>query len=172
AINVDGRHYDESRDARLALFERLRESASAVPGVSAAAVSVLTPIGSMRWNTRVEATPATAALPEKKRVPWVNIVSPGWFRTFGMRIIAGRDFDAHDVAGGERVLVVNESFARRFFGQEPAVGQQVRTGLEGPKVYPYRIVGVVNDAVYSSARRGFEPTMYAPLAQLDEVNSG
>jgi ABC-type antimicrobial peptide transport system permease subunit len=86
-----------------------------------------------------------------------------------MRIIAGRDIDAHDVAGSERVLVVNESFARRFFGQEPAVGQQIRTGLEGPNVYSYRIVGVVNDAVYSSARRGFEPTIFAPLAQLEQV---
>jgi predicted permease len=168
-INVDARHNDEAREARLALYERLRESAAAVPGVSDAAVSVLIPVGSMRWNTRVEATPATAGLPEKQRLPWVNIVSPGWFHTFGMRIIAGRDIDAQDVSAGERVLVVNESFARRFFGQESAVGQQIRTGLEGANVYPYRIVGVVNDAVYSSARRGFEPTIYAPLAQIEDV---
>jgi predicted permease len=168
-INVDARRNDEARAARLALYERLREAASAVPGVSATAVSVLTPVGSMRWNTIVEPTPATAALAEKQRLPWVNVVSPGWFRTFGMRIIAGRDIDDHDVTGSERVLVVNESFARRFFGQQSAVGQHIRTGLEGPNVYPYRIVGVVNDAVYSSARRGFEPTIYAPLAQLEDV---
>ena len=168
-INVDARHNDEAREARLALYERLRESAAAVPGVSDAAVSVLIPVGSMRWNTRVEATPAMAGVPEKQRLSWVNIVSPGWFRTFGMRMIAGRDVDAHDVSGSERVLVVNESFARRFFGQESAVGQQIRIGLEGVNVYPYRIVGVVNDAVYSSARRGFEPTIYAPLAQLEDV---
>jgi ABC-type antimicrobial peptide transport system permease subunit len=86
-----------------------------------------------------------------------------------MRIIAGRDVDAHDVAGSEHVLVVNESFARRFFGQESAVGQQIRTGVEGPKVYSFRIIGVVTDAVYSSARRGVEPTMYAPITQLEDV---
>jgi predicted permease len=168
-INVDARQNDQSREARLALYERLRESVAAVPGVTGAAVSVLTPVGSMRWNTRVEPTPATASLPEKQRVPWVNVVSPGWFQTFGMRIIAGRDIDAHDVAGSEPVLVVNESFARRFFGQESAVGQQIRTGLEGPQIYAYRIVGVVNDAVYSSVRSGFGPTLYAPLTQLEDV---
>jgi predicted permease len=169
AVNVDARKNGEAREARLALYERLREAAAAVPGVSSAAVSVLTPVGSMRWNTRVEPTPASAGLSEKDRIVWVNVVSPGWFHTFGMRMIAGRDFGAHDRAGAERAIVVNESFARRFFGQQSAVGGEIRGGLEGPGMNTYRIVGIVNDAVYSTLRRGFEPTIYAPLAQIDEL---
>lgn len=169
--NVNARNSDMDREARLALYNRLRDAAAGVPGVSSAAVSVLTPVGSMRWNTRVEPTPASAALSEKERLPWVNIVSPGWFKTFGMRIISGRDFDVHDTVGAEHVIVVNELFARRFFGSEPAVGHEIRSGIEGPKIYTYRIVGVVNDAVYSQPRRGFEPTMYAPLTQLEDVSS-
>jgi len=171
SISVDARKNEESREARLQLYERLREAAASVPGVSNAATSVLVPIGSMRWNTRIEPTPATASLSDKERQPWVNIVSPGWFKTFGMRVVSGRDLDEHDTAHAPKVLVVNESFARRFFGDANAIGQEIRAGLEGPKVSAFRIVGVVNDAVYSSVRKGFEPTIYAPLAQAEDVMS-
>ena len=171
AINVDARELGNDRDARLQVYGGLQQAAAAVPGVSSAALSVLTPVGSMRWNTIVEATPATAGLSDRQRAPWVNIVSPGWFRTFGMRIIDGRDFNAHDTAGAPRVVIVSESFARRFFGNDKAVGQEIRSALEGPKVNAFRIAGVVNDAVYSTPRKGFEPTIYVPVAQLDEVLS-
>jgi ABC-type antimicrobial peptide transport system permease subunit len=88
-----------------------------------------------------------------------------------MHVLEGRDFDDHDVHGAERVVVVNSFFARRFFPNSPALGQVVRTSLEGPKAETYRIVGIVNDAVYTSPRAGFAPTIYAPLAQLDSVGS-
>ena len=159
----------EDPQARLQLYGRLHEAAAAVPGVSSAALSALTPIGSMRWNTLVEPTPAAAGLSERERAPWVNIVSPGWFGTFGMRLISGRDFDRRDTAQAPRVLIVNESFKRRFFGSADALGQEIRSGLEGPKVNAYRIVGEVSDSVYSSIRKGFEPTIYVPIAQLDDT---
>jgi putative ABC transport system permease protein len=170
-VNIEPRNREEGRDERLRLYERLREAAAAVPGVSSASLSVLTPVGSMRWNTIVEPTPATAGLTDRQRTPWVNIVSPGWFQTFGMHIIAGRDLDPRDVAGAERVIVVTESFVRRYFGDAQALGQTIRTGLEGPQINVYRIVGIVNDAIYTGQRKGFEPTIYAPLAQLDSMES-
>jgi predicted permease len=169
SIYVDTRRYDGAGAAQLHLLDRLRDAAAAVPGVSSASLSVLMPIGSARWNTIVDPTPATASLTERQRLPWVNLVSPGWFHTLGMHLVAGRDFDARDAAGAERVMVVNESFARRFFGEGPAIGQQIHTSLEGPGKNGYRIVGIVNDAVYTSARRGVEPTVYASIAQLDHV---
>ena len=169
SVNVDARKNDEERAARLQLFDRLRDSARAVPGVSSAAISVLTPIGSMRWNTRIQPTPGVEGLPEKQRVAWVNIVSPEWFTTFGMRVLQGRDFDDRDASNTPRVLIVNETFARRFFPGGVVLDQEIKAGLEGPTITSFRIVGVVNDAIYSSPRKDFEPTIYAPLAQLGEV---
>lgn len=170
AVNINASKSDEERNARLELYRRLEEAASAVPGVSSAGLSALTPVGSMRWNTLIETiTPSSAGLSEKERAPWVNVVSPGWFRTFGMRVIRGRDFEPRDTAAAPRVMIVNESFARRFFGSGDAIGQELRAGLEGPQINSYRIVGLVNDAVYRSPREGFEPTIYVPLAQLDDV---
>jgi putative ABC transport system permease protein len=159
----------EGREARLALFEGLRASAASIPGASSAALSVLNPVGSMGWNTRFEQPPGQPAIPQRQRVVWVNAVSPQWFETFGIHLVAGRFFDEHDAKGAPRVTIVSETLARRLFPGGQAVGRDVRTGLEGPEVHPFRIVGVVNDSVYRSQRAGLQPILYTPIAQLDDV---
>ena len=159
----------EGREAKLALFEGLRASAAAVPGVSSAAVSVLNPVGSMAWNTRLPPIPTMPQLSEKQRIVWVNVVSPQWFDTVGMHVLAGRAFDAHDVKGAPRVMIVSESLARRVFPDGQAVGRELRAGLEGPETSTFRVVGVVNDSVYRSQRAGLQATLYTPLAQIDDV---
>src|SRR6185295_18450180 len=136
-----------------------------------AGVSILTPIGNMRWNTIVEQSPEMPELTERQRVPWVNVVLPGWFKTFGTPLLEGRDFDTRDKHGSPHVLIVNQSFARRFFPGGGVVGRQVKSGLEGPKSESFEIVGVVADQVYSSLRSGFQPTVYAPYAQLEDKSS-
>jgi predicted permease len=167
AVDLSARANGLEPAARLQLFERAQDAVAAVPGVSQAALSILTPVGSMRWNTIIEATPLTASLPDRRRLAWVNLVSPGWFGTLGMHVVAGRDFDGDDTAGTPQAMIVNESFARRFLGEPAAaIGREIRTSLEGPDHIGYRVVGIVNDAVYSGVRKGFEPTVFVPLAQV------
>ncbi len=173
SIDLDASRNELTSAARLQLFDRVRAAAASLPGVSSAAISVMTPAGSFGWNTAVEATPLTAGLKDRQRLSMVNVVSPGWFHTFGMHLIAGRDFDAHDTAGATPVIVVNESFARRFFGDShAAMGQQIRTSLEGNDTVGYRVVGIVNDAIYGGPRKGFESTVFVPLAQLHDMLPG
>ena len=167
AVDVDARANPPARELRLQLFDRLQQAAAATPGVQAAAVSSLTPVGRVRWNTAITGLPNTAQLTRRQQLSWVNAVSPGWFHTIGMRVIKGRDFDAHDTATAPRALIVNESFGRRFFPGVDPLGRRLTAGIEGIKTYTFQVVGVVNDAVYSSPRAGFEPTLYLPLAQLD-----
>ena len=161
---VNTRRSPVAPQARGDLYERLREAAAAVPGVASASVSELTPVSGSAWNGFVRSGPPD--LTRRQRMVWINKVSPGWFATYGMRLIAGRDFDSRDRAGAEQALVVNESFARRFFNGENPVGRDVHGDLEGPEdERSYRIVGVVNDAVYRSARAGLNPAVYMPVAQ-------
>lgn len=159
----------EGREAKLALYEGLRTSAASVPGVSSAAISVLNPVGTMAWNTRLEQMPQQAQLTDRQRIVWVNVVSPEWFETMGMHLTAGRFFDNHDVRGAPRVTIISQSLARRLYPDGPAVGRELRAGLEGPDVYNIRIVGVVNDSVYRSQRAGLQATLYTPLAQIDDI---
>ena len=77
----------------------------------------------------------------------INPVSPGYFDAMGMRLRTGRVFDRLDGAEGPRVLVINETLARRIFGGEPAVGRRVLTLGAGPNE-PWEVIGVVADVRY------------------------
>ena len=162
--NVDTRPLHLQGAAQLQAFEALRDAAAAVPGVAGVGASFTTPIGNAGWNTLVK--DVAVSLPQKQMIPWVNVVSPGWFHVYGMRLLAGRDFTAADRSGGPPVAVVNEAFAHRYFPGQNPVGQHFRAGLSGPGESVYEIVGVVSDAVYRSLTKGFEPILYVPLAQV------
>ena len=72
------------------LAERLRTAVASVPGVASAAVSYTTPLGTRGWNGPIR-IPNRAALPERESLSWVNLVFPGFFSTYGMRLMQGRD---------------------------------------------------------------------------------
>ncbi len=95
-----------------------RERRSA-PGVAAAAVSVVTPIGGMSWNNRIDVS-GGVELPERQRLSYFNAITPGWLATFGTPVIAGRDISVGDTKAAPLVMLVNEAFARKFLnGREP-----------------------------------------------------
>ena len=122
---IDARHSAVPAAQRSALYERLRDETRALPGVENAAISLATPLG----NAGVRFTPAIDV--PGSRVSGVQQVlsvpaSPGWFQTYGTRVIAGRDFDQRDVSGAREVAIVNGAFASRYFGNGGAVGRVLR----------------------------------------------
>ena len=154
---------------RPALFDRMRQAAAAVPGVESAAASAVTPVGGMMYRFRIE-LPEHPSMPEKERVVLLNLVTPGYFRTYGTRILAGRDFTPADRRGSRGVAIVNEAFARKFYsGQNPIGRLFAEEGSPRKAAVPREIVGYVQDAVYQSLRGPMAPTMYTPLAQADEL---
>jgi predicted permease len=98
---------------------------------------------------------------------WVNAVSAGWFDTYGIRLVAGRDVNASDRVGSPQVAVVNRAFAKRFFNTDNPIGLQFSTDEPSGPSAPYEIVGLVEDAVYRSLRAEMMPTMYIPFDQWD-----
>jgi putative ABC transport system permease protein len=150
---------------RLLMFRRVRDAVRSVPGVADAAFSFLTPVSGPILLRPIEGK----AISERERMSAVNLVSPGWFRTLGTRIVAGREFVDADRAGTSPVVVVNEAFVRKFLNSSNPLGQVVRTGIVGPNAGAAEVVGVAGDAVYSSLREPAPPTVYFPLAQLQSV---
>ena len=150
---------------RLLMFQRVRDAVRSVPGVADAAFSFLTPVSGPILLRPIEGR----AISERERMSSVNLVSPGWFRTLGTRIVAGREFVDTDRAGTSPVVVVNEAFVRKFLNLSNPLGQDVRMGIVGPNPGAAEVVGVAEDAVYSSLREGAPPTVYFPLAQLHSV---
>jgi predicted permease len=94
-----------------------------------------------------------------------NIVTPGYFRTIGMPLLAGRHFQASDRAGGPTVAIVNETFARRAWPDRTPVGQRF---VVGDSRHPVEVVGLVRDAKYRTIGERPMPFFYVPAAQRYE----
>jgi ABC-type antimicrobial peptide transport system permease subunit len=88
-----------------------------------------------------------------------NRLTPGWFETVRVSLLAGRDFTWDDRAGAPDVAIVNETFARRFWNGN-AVGQRLRALQRNVEV-----VGVVRDSKYWTLGEAIEPTIYVPFQQ-------
>jgi predicted permease len=135
-----------------------------LPGVVKASSADVTPVGNSSWNDQIITDRLTPRSPGDG-VTWFNEVSEDYFATMQTQFIAGRDFNASDVPGGERVAIVNDAWGRRFFGNTSALGRQFRLQDRDQLTPPYTIVGVVENAVYRSLREGAEPTAYVAQSQ-------
>jgi hypothetical protein len=119
----------------------------------------------------VPASPAIRVIPEGVQLPsgteavnvFSNTVSDGYFRTLGVPLVEGREFAVTDQADSERVVIVNELFAHKYYPNQDAIGKRLRlNSAEGPLA---QIVGVAKQGKYVFP---IEPPMeyvYLPLAQ-------
>jgi hypothetical protein len=103
----------------------------------------------MVWNNRFE-FPELPSLSQRDRTMNINFITPGWFETYGTRILSGRDFDVRDRADAPAVAIVTQA-----------------RGNQAPPA-PLQIVGVVRNSVYRSVRDPAGPIVYRPIAQADE----
>jgi putative ABC transport system permease protein len=140
-----------------ALLERLR----AVPGVRSASAAQALPVGGSLWDRRVQVE-GYRFRPDESEAVGFNVIAPDYFRTLGTPLLAGREFDTRDAATSPKAAIVNEHFARYFFGEGSALGRRV-TSVN----VAYEIVGVVRDAKYQDLRDGIINTMYIPWMQRD-----
>ena len=158
--------------ARAAMYERILAETQMVPGVASAALSQITPASGSTWNEILE-LPERPELSERDRVAMANLVSPGWFSTLDIPLIAGRDLNAADGPGTPRAMVVNRAFVAKYVGRGNPIGVRIRLVVNhGDDPTPFEIVGVVEDAVYDTPREGAPPTMYWALAQQKDSPGG
>jgi len=165
-VSANAKRAGADAGGRTALYGRLRDAAAAVPGVRGAALLTIAPLTGSEWDTLID-NPPGLSLPESERDVWVNEVSPGFFATLGTPLLAGRDFTAQDTLAAPRVIVVNETFARKYFAGANPVGRRISEvpGGKGKPEPPMEIVGLVRDAVYDSLRDTIPPTMYRVFTQ-------
>src|SRR3989441_3827936 len=96
-----------------------------------------------------------------------NVVGPKYFRTMGIGLLRGRDFDSRDTEDKPGVVIVNESFAQRHFPSQEIIGRRISfNGASGPW---REIVGVVRDSKYLTLGESPTPVAYLPLQQNHET---
>ena len=169
---------DDPRDpAGLAFFEQLLTRVRALPGVQAATVATILPLGAGQgWGKflSIEGRPETAL----GNVPLVRfaLVTPDYYHTFGVAVRQGRPFAAEDTSNSQPVAIINETLARRFFANEDPIGKTIWMGppenllpaedqTPDNRVPRRTIVGVVSDIKGGSLNRPTFAQVYAPLTQ-------
>jgi predicted permease len=159
-LNLQG--YNEDRG--LQFYKQLIDRIEALPGVQSASLTTVLPLMLDRNTTGIYADgqpfTRTADLPE---VLYTSVWSR-YFETMGIPLLEGRDFTIRD--GQTRVAIVNETFARRFWPGQSAVGRRLRQG--GPGNDFWEIVGVVKDSKFGSIGEDPRLFIYFPIDRYYE----
>ena len=154
--NLARQYQDET--SRITFAHGLLEKVRGLPAISPAALTSSLPLtGADDTRVRIEGVPSPPV-----EVRFVS-VSPNFFKTMQLPILAGRPFSDHDSAGSEYVVVINETMARSLFPNGSAIGQRIQMD-EKPPVWR-EIVGVAADVRQRNLEEDSRPVFYCPYEQ-------
>jgi len=171
--SLAGNPPERVRQFARSVVERLNGTA----GVEGAGLATVRLLEGNQWTSSITVDgyrPKT----EESSSQWCNSISPGYFRAMGIAIVAGRDFDDRDArsappppqASAFRVAIVNERFARHYFGDTNPIGRRIGFGGNPNTPTPIEIVGVVKDAKYTDVRDEIQRQAFFPY--LESENPG
>jgi predicted permease len=152
----------------LQFYRELTDRMNALPGVKSGALAVVQILDGNEWDQTVTVEGYTTKQGEYVD-PHMQFISPRFFDTMGIPVLLGRDFTIQDDKGRPKVAIVNEKFARRYFGGANAIGRHVGMGGNPGTKTDTEIVGVVKDTKYESMRDEIPYEMYLPYRQMDFV---
>lgn len=140
---------------------RLRERLEAQPEVASVTYSDNVPLGiEPSWWEELEIK-GYQPQPSENMLIYRNVVAPGYFRLMRIPILEGRDFTENDDSKSANVMIVNESFVKRFIGNGLAIGRQVHGWGQW-----FTVVGVVKDSKYNFLTEASMPYFYVPFNQV------
>jgi predicted permease len=167
AFSIDPSLHRYTPERARHLFVDLEGKLQRLPGVMAASGASYPVLADVNWQNTAHVEGYHPREGEDMN-PGFNQVLPGFFRAVGARVIAGRDFSERDRAGSPKVVIVNETFARRFYPHESALGHRIGWGPDGP--LEMEIVGVARDIKSGNLRDKPRPWTFTPALQ-DEAPS-
>lgn len=153
----------------LQFYRQLKEGLESLPGVESASLAVVPVLENNEWDNWISVENFTPK-PGEWIDPHVNYISPGYFKTLDVPILAGRDFRITDDAGAPKVAIVNEKFARQYFHGN-ALGRHIGMGGDPGTKLDIEIVGVVRDTKYENMRDEMPIEVFTPYLQRNYVNS-
>jgi len=149
-----------------AFYEKLLDRARGMPGVLEATLALRAPLsgsgGGMAQNLTISGhVPQPGDTPPRVKYTAIGL---NYFRTLGISLARGRDFDSHDQPDAARVIIVNFTMARQFWPNEDALGKTARLASDPPNT-ERTVVGVVSDTRINSIEERAQPYFYLPFAQ-------
>jgi putative ABC transport system permease protein len=168
-ISLPSARYQEPAEINT-FYEQLIAQVRNLPGVEAAGIGMSLPpnLLAITDTFTIEGAPAGKSDPSSP----VVFVSSGYFEALGIPLLAGRNFTETDRADKPRVVIINETFARRYFPHESPLGKRMKTGgVERPNNPWMEIVGVVGDVKYAGLDKAAEPAYYEHYQQTAWSNT-
>lgn len=151
--------YDSAKTVQF--YNDVQERLKTIPGVKSAALATVAMLAGDEWDSSMSVEGHKASDGEDMQA-FMNSVSPGYFATMGTPLLEGRDIEPRDLKEDPTVAVVNQKFAKHFFGNQTAVGRHIGYG-EGPDTKLYiEIIGVVSDSLYEGPREGVRRQVFVP----------
>jgi predicted permease len=157
-----------SVDRARVYYRQVLERVTNLPGVQSAGGVHLLPMGDSNWDPslRIEDRPLPPGA-SAQSVNW-RLVTAAYFRTMNIPLLKGRAFTDADNETSEKVALINDTLARKYWPGENPLGKRINTGFEGKGVW-VTIVGVVGDIRQQSLRVPTVPEMYRPFFQHNEL---
>jgi putative ABC transport system permease protein len=146
---------------RVAFFRSLLSRIDDLPGVMSDAAVAPLPLSGGSWgaNFQIEGQPITV---KERPITNLRTITPDYFRTMRIPLLRGREFAQEDSVKSPPVVIINQTLARRFFGNENPIGQHMEVPLNG---IMRDVVGVVGDVKHESLATGSGLEVYLPYAQ-------
>jgi predicted permease len=176
AFNVDPSLNAYSVDKSKGFYRQLVDELHSIPGVSAVGLASVGILQDNEWDSSVNVEGHVMG-PREDISPFMNSISPGYFAALGVPILAGRDFtlqDSEELLHAKRqtpddkdfwvprVVIVNEKFAHRFFGDASPLGRHVGFGNDPGTPADMEIVGVIKDIKYTNLKDEVPIQMFVP----------
>jgi len=160
--------YAQLRELVSNLVERMQR----VPGAQGAAIVTGLPLSNLMMRTSAHIVGTPKETPAERKSTDVAMVTPGYFTTMGIPLVAGRDFTDHDGSGAPVVSIVNQEFVKRYFPNENPIGKHIALGWEqdtaktgGNMTLGGEIVGVVANVKRRGLSQEVFPETYASYMQ-------
>lgn len=149
-----------------ALQTRITEKVAGLPGVTGATYARVGVLARSSWRTSIKVEGYTPP-PGAARYVFVNQLAPNFFEVLGMPLVQGRAFTGRETPDDPaKVVIINQSLARQYFGTANPVGRQIILGDgKSPDAPRAEIIGVVRDAKYNNLRDAIPPTLYHSMSQ-------
>jgi predicted permease len=171
-FNIDPRLNGYTLERTKLAYRELTDSLSSLPGVQSVGLAGVRILEDDEWDSSMTVEGYAPDKPENHAQPYMNEISPNYFATLGVPILEGRDFnwsDTHEVKHGAQdddwaptVIIINETFARKYFAGRNPLGLHLGFGTDPGTPTDMEVVGVVKDIKYTSLRDEIPPQAYVP----------
>lgn len=162
-----------TRESAARFFQRIEDELQSIPGVVSAGSARCLPLEGWCGGNPI-GSPDSPLPPEgQAKVSSIKPVSPGFFRTLGIRMLEGRDFEARDHQLRTGAVVLSQGLAKRLFPNMDALGKRVYPSNATPDASDwYRVVGIADTVKRQQLDEQAEETLYVPLLGTDDRHLG